>query len=77
MDFKEKYLLAKKNGLEEIAREDEISRRICKVRSLSYQIAIIQDKEKKPAKYAEYQAFRESVIAEVDAEIAEINGGRI
>lgn len=77
MDFKEKYLLAKKNGVEELAREDEISRRICKVVSLSAQIAIIQDEDDKPAKYAKYQTFRKSVIADVDAEIAAINGGTI
>jgi hypothetical protein len=77
MDFKEKYLLAKKNGVEELAREDEISLRICKVVSFSAQIALIQDQEKKPAKYAKYQTFRKSVIAEVDAEIAEIIGGAL
>lgn len=68
---KEKYLLAKKNGLVERFRGDEISRRIAKEYPLSAQIALLMDKDEKPEEWKAYQAFREKVKAEVDAEIAE------
>ena len=66
---KEKYLLAKKNGLAERFRGDEISRRIAKVYPLSAQIALLMDKDEKPEEWNAYQAFREKVKADVDAEI--------
>lgn len=67
---KYKYDLAKANGTLERFRGDEISRRIGKKYPLSAQIALLMDKEAKTAEFAEYQAFREAVKAEVDAEIA-------
>ncbi len=72
---KNKYLLAKANGLADRFRGDIISRRIAKEYPMSAQIAILMDAETKPEQKAEYQAFREKVKAEVDAEIAEIEGG--
>lgn len=66
---KEKYLLAKKNGLVERFRGDEISRRIAKKYPLSAQIALLMDKDEKPEEWNAYQAFREKVKADVDAEI--------
>ena len=66
---KNKYILAKANGLEERFRGDEISRRIAKKYPLSAQIALLMDKDEKPEEWATYQAFRERVKAEVDAEI--------
>ena len=70
---KNKYLLAKANGLADRFRGDEISRRIAKEYPMSAQIALLMDKDSKPVEYAEYQAFREKVKAEVDAEIAVID----
>lgn len=70
---KEKYLLAKANGLEDRFRGDEISRRIAKEYPLSAQIALLMDKDIKPNEWAEYQAFREKVKNEVDAEIIAIS----
>lgn len=69
---KDKYLLAKKNGLLERLRGDEISRRIAKEYPLSAQIALLMDKEAKPQEWEEYQAFRINVKAEVDAEFTKI-----
>lgn len=69
---KTKYLLAKANGLLDRFRGDEISRRIAKRYPLSAQIALLMDREEKATEFAEYQAFREAVKAEVDAEIAEL-----
>ena len=69
---KTKYLLAKANGLLDRFRGDEISRRIAKRYPLSAQIALLMDREEKKAEFAEYQAFREAVKAEVDAEIANL-----
>ena len=69
---KDKYLLAKKNGLVERFRGDEISRRIAKVYTLSAQIDLLIDKDKKPEEWEEYQAFRAAVKAEVDAEILKL-----
>lgn len=71
---KEKYLLAKKNGLVERFRGDEISRRIAKKYPLSEQIALLMDKDEKPGEWNAYQAFRADVKDEVDAEIASITG---
>lgn len=73
MDFKTKYLLAKKNEQVERFRGDEISRRIAKEYPLSAQIALLMDKDKKPTEWEAYQAFRAKVKAEVDAEIAQID----
>lgn len=69
---KTKYLLAKKNGIVEKFRGDEISRRISKQYPLSSQIAILMDKETKPSEWYAYQEFRSKVKAEVDKEISEI-----
>ena len=70
MDFKTKYLLAKKNGIVERFRGDEISRRIAKKYPLSAQIALLMDKDIKPEEWSAYQAFRAEVKAQVDAEIS-------
>ena len=75
--FKDKYIDSKANGLEERLRGDEISRRIAVEYPLSAQIALLMDKDSKPTEYAEYQAYRAKVKTEVDAEIAEIEGGTI
>lgn len=69
---REKYLLAKKNGLLERLRGDEISRRIAKEYPLSAQIALLMDKDTKVEEWEKYQAFRNEVKAEVDAEIEEL-----
>jgi hypothetical protein len=71
---REKYLLAKKNGLLERFRGDEISRRIAKEYPLSAQIALLMDKEDKPDEWNAYQAFRSQVKSEVDAEISMMEG---
>ena len=63
------YESAKANGLEERFRGAEISRRISHIVPISDQIALIQDKDDKPEKYAKYQALRAQIKAEVDAEI--------
>ena len=67
---KEKYLLAKKNGLADRLRGDEISRRIAKKYPLSAQIALLMDKESKPAEWEAYQTYRRTVKDNVDAIIA-------
>lgn len=67
---KENYELAKVNGLLERLRGDEISRRIGEIIPMSEQIALIQDKEKKPDKYEKFQALRTRIKNEVDADIA-------
>ena len=67
-----KYLLAKANGILDRFRGDIISRRIAKVYPVNAQIAILMDKDTKPTEWAEYQAFRAKVKAEVDAEIADL-----
>lgn len=76
---KENYELAKVNGDLERFRGDEISRRIAKVYPLSAQIALLMDKDLKYNEWVEYQAFRQAVKDEVNAEIAqfeyEINHG--
>lgn len=72
LTFKERYLLAKKNGEVEKFRGDEISKRIAKVYPLSAQIALLMDKDEKPGEWNAYQAFRACVKAEVDAEIAKL-----
>ena len=65
------YRSAKKNGLEERYRDDEISHRITSEVSLSEQIAILADRDTKPEKFKRYQELRAQKIQEVDAEIAE------
>ncbi len=65
---KENYLQTVASGVEEEFRGDEISRRIGRVYPLSKQIAVLMDREDKPEQFAEYQAFRASVKAEVNAE---------
>ena len=67
---KEKYLLAKKNGLVERFRGDEISRRIAKVYPLSAQIALLMDKDRKQEEWQAYQDYRAKVKDEVDSEIS-------
>ena len=67
-----KYRLAKANGLAERFRGDEIARRISWAYPVNAQIAILMDKDTKPTEFAEYQAFRARIKAEVDAEIASL-----
>lgn len=69
---KEKYLLAKANGLAERFRGDEISRRIEARYPLSAQIALLMDGGDKPEEWEAYQAFRQSVKAAVDAELSSL-----
>lgn len=69
---KNKLLLAKKNGLLERFRGDEISRRITKEVPLSAQIAMLWDGNTKPEEKEAYQALRSKIKAEVDAEIEAI-----
>jgi len=69
---RDKYELAKTNGVLEKLRGDEISRRISKRYPLSAQIALLMDKDEKPEEWATYQTFRASVKAEVDAELAQL-----
>lgn len=66
------YMNNKASGTLELYRGDEISRRIRKRYPLSAQLAILFDKDIKPAEYRAYQAFRAEVKAEVDAELAEL-----
>lgn len=83
---KDNYLVDKKNGLLERLRGDEISRRIAQETPLSAQVALLmnvldaivnvledvlegEDSEQK--EWDEYQAFRQKVKAEVDAEFKE------
>lgn len=68
---KENYDLAKKNGDIERFRGDEISRRIAKKYPLSAQIALLMDKDLKYNEWVEYQAFRQNVKDEVNAEISQ------
>ena len=72
MDFKAKYLIAKKNGQVERFRGDEISRRISKAYPLSAQIDLLIDKDVKPTEWQTYQDFRANIKAEVDKEIETI-----
>lgn len=67
---RDKYILAKKNGLLDRFRGDEISRRIAREYPLSAQIALLMDRDTKPDEVAAYQAFRVKVKDEVDAELA-------
>jgi hypothetical protein len=69
---KDNYLVDKKNGLLERLRGDEISRRIAKEYPLSAQIALLMDKDSKQKEWDEYQAFRQKVKAEVDAEFEQM-----
>lgn len=66
------YALSRAAGTLDIFRGDLISKRIRQTYPLSAQIALLMDKEAKPDEFAAYQAFRESVKAEVDAELAEL-----
>jgi hypothetical protein len=68
---KENYECAKINGDLERFRGDEISRRIAKEYPLSAQIALLMDKDLKYNEWVEYQAFRQRVKDEVNAEIAQ------
>ena len=72
---RDKYLLAKQNGLIERLRGDEISRRIAKVYPLSAQIALLMDKDSKPKEWEDYQSFRSKIKAEVDVEIEQLEEG--
>ena len=69
---KNKWELAKKNGVEEKYRSDEISKNIeNKGYSLNDQIALLMDRDSKPEKFKAYQSqIRATAKAEVDAEIA-------
>lgn len=69
---RDEYILARKNGLLERLRGDEISHRITKKVPLSAQIAMLWDGDTKPEKKEAYQAFRSKVKAEVDAEFEEM-----
>lgn len=71
LTFKERYLLAKKNGEVEKFRGDEISARIAKEYPLSAQIALLMDKDEKQIEWYVYQEYRAKIKAEVDAEIKE------
>ena len=71
---KDKYILAKANGVLETLRGDEISKRIGKKYPLSAQIALLMDKDEKPEEWNEYQAFRDAVKSEVDAELEALGG---
>ena len=66
-----KYQIHKANGTLDVLRGDEISRRLRgRGYPISAQIAILYDKDTKPAEYRTYQAIRAEVKAEVDAEMA-------
>ena len=60
--------LAKLNGVEAEAMEKEINTRIRKKYTLSNELAILRQRDTKPEEFAEYNAFVESVKAEVKAE---------
>ena len=64
---KEQYELAKATGMLEQLRGDLISTRISAKYPLSAQIALLMDKDTKATEFAEYQAFRANVKAQVDA----------
>ena len=81
---KDNYLVDKKNGLLERLRGDEISRRIAQETPLSAQVALIMDvldavvvvladefegKDSKAEEWKTYQALRQKVKAEVDADM--------
>ena len=80
MDFKTRFLLAKKNGQVERFRGDEISRRIAKEYPLNAQIALemnlmkdlLSGTKDHYTEWEVYEVFRESVKNEVDAEIQAI-----
>lgn len=74
MDFKTKYLLAKKNGQVERFRGDEVSYEISKTVPLSKQISILMDKDTEPEQFAKYQLVRAEAKRVVDAKIAAIEG---
>ena len=69
---RDKYLLAKANGLIDRFRGDEISRRIAKEYPLSAQIALLMDKEDKPEEWEIYQNFRDAIKKSVDEDIKRI-----
>lgn len=66
------YEHSKANGTLELIRGDEISRLIRTRYPLSAQIAILMDRDTKPAEFAAYQAFRAECKAKVDAELARL-----
>lgn len=70
---RDEYILARKNGLLERLRGDEISRRIAREYPLSAQIALLMDRDIKVDEWEEYQVFRNSIKAEVDIEIKALN----
>lgn len=72
MDFKTRYLLAKKNGQVERFRGDEVSHEISKTVPISRQIAILMDKDTEPEQFAQYQLVRTKAKQTVDAKIAAI-----
>ena len=64
-----KWEMAKKNGLAERYRGDEISKRIADKYNVNDQLALLMDKDSKPDEWNAYQDFRAKVKDEVDAEI--------
>ena len=66
------YEQSKASGTLELIRGDEISRLIRARYPLSAQIAILMDRDTKPAEFEAYQAFRADCKAKVDAELAEL-----
>ena len=72
MNFKTRYLLAKKNGQVERFRGDEVSKEISKTVPISRQIAILMDKDTEPEQFAQYQLVRIKAKQVVDTKIAAI-----
>ena len=76
MITRDEYILAQKNGLLELLRGDEISHRIAQKTPLSAQVALIMDmiegKDSKAEEWKTYQALRQKVKAEVDADMQAI-----
>ena len=66
------YEQSKASDTLELIRGDEISRLIRARYPLSAQIAILMDRDTKPAEFAAYQAFRAECKAKVDAELARL-----
>ena len=63
------YELARASGTLELLRGDEISRLIRAKYPLSAQIAILMDRDTKPAEFEAYQAFRAECKAKVDEQM--------
>ena len=63
------FMAAERAGKLDYVRSLAIENRIREKYSISDEFAIQRQRDKKPEKFAEYYAFCEQVIAEVDAEI--------